>query len=256
MRTSTIRLLQLAVIAVPLALWWLATTLAWASPDVLPALGDVIAQFGTLPLTGAFWIAVGNTLGNAAIGLLLSFIVGVPLGLALGLSAGAYNATRILLDIGRSMPFFGLVPALILLLGAGPKLVIVMIFSSCVFPLLIQSAYGSRQTDPAMMLAVRSYRIPFVLRWRKVILPGAVPYIGTGLRIVIVMAVMVSIGVETLVQVPGVGREIADAQQDGATPEMYAYVVLAGFIGLGANTLALAVERFFLRWRPPTGMEQ
>lgn len=246
-----IRMFQILTIVIPLGVWWAANEFGWASVNALPWLPEVFMSLTQLLVTPAFWSALFSTITTSLVGLLLALVVGVPVGLAIGLTLGGYNATRIVVDIGRSIPYFGLVPALILLMGAGTQLVATLVFLSCVWPILVQASYGSRDIDPVMTMVSAAYRLPWWLRWRRIIFPNATPYLGTALRIAIVMAVLMAIGAETLVAAPGIGREIALAQQGGAIALMYAYVIYAGFIGLGANMLSMRVEKVFLRWRPP-----
>jgi NitT/TauT family transport system permease protein len=102
---------------------------------------------------------------------------------------------------------------------------------------------------------VHGYRIPKLLRFRRVILPSATPSIMTGLRLAATTSVLVAIGVEVLTTLPGIGHEVVGAQQGGASAQAYAYILTAGAIGYAINLLSQTAERRLLRWRPPTHTE-
>ena len=98
---------------------------------------------------------------------------------------------------------------------------------------------------------VRSFRIPRLLRFTKVILPSATPSIMTGLRLAATTSVLVAIGVEILTTVPGLGHEVTQEQQAGNSAVAYAYIFTGGLIGYFINRVSELLESHLLRWRPP-----
>jgi ABC-type nitrate/sulfonate/bicarbonate transport system permease component len=125
------------------------------------------------------------------------------------------------------------------------------VFIACVFPVFLQAQYGARGVEPMISETVRSYRIPRLLRFWKVILPSATPSIMTGLRLAATTSVLVAIGVEILTTLPGIGHMVTQEQQSGNSAAAYAYILTAGTIGYSINRVSEAVESVLLRWRPP-----
>ena len=81
-------------------------------------------------------------------------------------------------------------------------------------------------------------------------LPTAAPYIATGIRIAATFALLVTIGTELLSATPGLGREIAQAQEGANFPLVMAYVFYSGVLGLALSALLSRAERRLLAWHP------
>jgi NitT/TauT family transport system permease protein len=112
-----------------------------------------------------------------------------------------------------------------------------------VFPVFLQAQYGARSVPPMIAETVRAYRIPRLLRFRRVILPSATPSIMTGLRLAATTSVLVAIGVEILTTLPGIGHEVTQQQQSGNSDAAFAYIFTAGILGYGINRASMFVEK-------------
>jgi len=248
---AKVRLLQLGALAAVLTLWALVAAVGVVSATALPGPGSVAGALGDLLGSGVFWQAVGETLRGAVTGLLVAIAVGIPVGLVTGVYAAAEESSRLLVEILRSFPVIALLPVFLLVLGSTPGMKATVVFIACVFPVLLQAQYGAQAVTPAIHETADSYRIPRLLRFRRVILPGAVPSIMTGLRLAATTSVLVSIGVEVLTTLPGMGHMIMESQQGGSSARAYAYILSAGAIGYAITLLAQFAEHRLLRWRPP-----
>lgn len=244
-------LLQAAAVLAVLALWALVHAAGLVSDTALPGPGAVAGRFADLLGNGQYWTAVGETLQGAVTGFLLAAVVGVPLGLVTGTFAAAERSTRLLVDVLRSFPVIALLPVFLLVLGSTPSMKASVVFIACVFPVFLQAQYGARGVAEAVGETARAYRIPRLLRFRRVILPAATPSVMTGMRLAATTAVLVSIGVEVLTTLPGIGQMIVQEQQGGASAAAYAYVLTGGAIGYLINLLSQFLESRLLRWRPP-----
>jgi ABC-type nitrate/sulfonate/bicarbonate transport system permease component len=245
-------LLQLTSFVVVVAIWALVRAVGLVSATALPGPRAVFSEFANLVATGEFWTAVADTLRGAVVGLLAAAVVGVPLGLITGTYAAAEQSSRLLVDFLRSFPVIALLPVFLLVLGSNPGMKATVVFIACVFPVFLQAQYGARGVEPTISETVRSYRIPRILRFRKVVLPSATPSIMTGLRLAATTSVLVAIGVEILTTLPGLGHMVVQDQQSGNSTAAYAYILTAGLIGFSINKLSEAMETQLLRWRPPT----
>ncbi|MEU6407844.1 ABC transporter permease [Microbispora sp. NPDC046933] len=246
-----ILLLQLCALLAVLALWALAGAARLVSATALPGPGEVFAQLPQLASSGEYWQAVGETMRGAVTGFGLAAVAGIPLGLVTGTYAAAERSSRLLVDILRSFPVIALLPVFLLVLGSTPAMKATVVFIACVFPVFLQAQYGARSVTPMIQETVLSYRIPRLLRFRKVVLPSAIPSIMTGLRLAATTSVLVAIGVEVLTTLPGIGHMVVEEQQGGASAAAYAYILTAGLIGYGINLLSQLLESRLLRWRPP-----
>ncbi|GAB2915250.1 ABC transporter permease [Streptomyces heilongjiangensis] len=248
---GSIMLLQLSAVLIVLALWALIAATGLVSPTALPGPGAVFTTFPELVAGEAYWQAVADTLRGAVTGYAAAVVIGVPLGLATGTYAVAEQSTRLLVDVLRSFPVIALLPVFLLVMGSTPSMKATVVFIACVFPVFLQAQYGARAVTPMIAETVHSYRIPRLLSFRKVVLPSATPSIMTGLRLAATTSVLVAIGVEVLTTLPGIGHQVVQDQQGGASASAYAYILTAGLIGYSINQLSQLVESRLLRWRPP-----
>jgi ABC-type nitrate/sulfonate/bicarbonate transport system permease component len=244
-------LLQLLCFLVVVAIWALISALHLISGTALPSPLATVAKFVTLLGQADFWDAVGATLRGAVVGLLASAVVGIPLGLVTGTYPAAEESSRLAVDFLRSFPVIALLPVFLLVLGSTPAMKATVVFIACVFPVFLQAQYGARSVPPMIAETVQAYRIPRLLRFRRVILPSATPSIMTGLRLAATTSVLVAIGVEILTTLPGIGHEVTQQQQGGNSDVAFAYIFTAGILGYGINRAAMFVEKSLLRWRPP-----
>jgi ABC-type nitrate/sulfonate/bicarbonate transport system permease component len=238
-----------------LAVWTLARVADVMSVDALPAPWAVAQRFIEDVQTSAYWTTLLDTLRSAVGGLVAATVVGVPIGLVTGTYPLVERSTRVLVEFGRSFPVIAILPVMLLIMGTSFTMKGVVVFLACVFPLIIQAQYGAQSVAESVDETVRSYRIGRLLRFRKVVLPAASPSVWTGLRIAATMAVLVSIGVEILTTVPGVGHLIVNSQQDQNSANAYAYILTAGLLGFIVTRCVQAAEARALAWRPPTTSE-
>lgn len=244
-------LLQLSAVLAALLLWAGLTAAGFVSATALPGPVSVFRAFPGLFAEATYWQAVGDTLNGAVTGFVVAVLAGVPLGLVTGTYAAAEQSSRLLVDVLRSFPVIALLPVFLLVQGSTPTMKSTVVFLACVFPVFLQAQYGARAVTPMIAETVHSYRVPRHLRFRKVILPSATPSIMTGLRLAATTSVLVAIGVEVLTTLPGIGHEVVQAQQGGASAQAYAYILTAGTIGYAITLLSQSAERRLLRWRPP-----
>jgi len=241
-------LIQVAAVVLAGGVWWVASLLLPAS--TLPPPFAVLERLGTLALTADFWSAVGITIGTFAIALVICIVVGVPLGLAIGANTVATQSTRLLFDFLRTIPPVAILPLVLLVLGADFEMVLVLAVAGAIWPILIQSIYAARQGETLLVEMSRSYRIPRTWFIRHIFVPGAIPFVMTGLRLGTTICLLLTISGELLGGAPGVGFEIANAQAYYDNTRMYAYVIVSAILGLAVNAGFWAVQRYLLRWHP------
>ena len=204
-------------------------------------------------LDGAsLWSDVGNTLEGWAIGLALAVAVGVPLGVTVGSRALLYRSLRFPIEFLRPVPSVALVPLVVLVYGTGLDSKVFLVFFASLWPLLIQTIYGMQDTDPVARDTARAFRVRRAERLMAVTLPGAVPYIATGLRISSSVALILAVTAELVIGIDGLGQSISLAGESGAVELMYALIVLTGFLGWALNVVFARAERRVLHWHPST----
>ena len=219
-----------------------------AFPDAVPVPGEVAIAAGELVVSPRFWEATGQTLFIAIVGWAIASVLGILAGVLIGTIPVLERASSILVEFARAFPMVAILPIVVLIMGANARMGIFMVALSCFWPVLVQTIYGVRRLDPVVVDMALVFRIPVVLRVRRVLLPAALPFISTGLRVASSIAILVAIGIEILSQIPGIGREITLAQQNAHWEVAFAYLFFAGLIGVAIAGLLSGAEARALRW--------
>jgi ABC-type nitrate/sulfonate/bicarbonate transport system permease component len=241
--------IQTACVAVLLAAWQLAVVSGAVPESEVTQPTAVAHRLWDMLATQEFWSAVGETAHTWVIGLLVSLVVAVPLGLLLGASTLLYRMFRVTIDFLRTIPPVVLLPLALLLYGAREQTALLLVAFGSVWPLLLQTMYGVHQVDPVSRDVARAYQLRRLDFVRSVLLPSAAPFVATGVRIAATMSLLLVVGSELLGGIPGIGAQIAVDQTSAAQiPSMYAYVVVATALGVAVNLLIVRLERRVLSW--------
>lgn len=239
---------RVAAIAILLGLWWLLIA-SGTMPSMLPGVTQIFSGIGEALTSSVFWASLGRTLLSALAGWVLASIIGVFFGLLIGSIKFLDRSTSILIDFGRSFPVLALMPVVIMLLGSNARMEIVVVALSCLWPVLVQTIYGARRQEAAVADTVAVFKIPPLLRFRRVLLPSALPFIATGVRISASIALLVAVGVEVISQAPGIGRQITLMQQAQRWDLAFAYLIFTGLVGWTLAVVLQQVENRLLIWK-------
>ena len=243
----TLTFQRLITLVVILLLWQFAV-MSGLLPRITPGVPDIVTSIFTVVTTGNFWVGFGYTLFAALAGWLLSCAIGVVLGLLIGTVRPLDRSAALIVEFGRAFPTIALMPVMMLVLGATTNMKVTMVVLAAVWPVLVQSILGSRRLDPGIVSTATVFQIPKGLWFRKVLLPSALPFIATGVRISASIAILAAVGVEVLTQVPGLGRLITLAQEAERWDNAFAYLFFAGIFGWLVASLLGRAEGRLLRW--------
>jgi sulfonate transport system permease protein len=159
------------------------------------------------------------------------------------------RATDLFIQLVKPIPPIAWIPLAILWFGIGEAAKVYIIFLGAFFPILVSTIDGIRQTDHRFVELARILEVPRRRFITKVVLPGALPAIMTGLRVGIMVAWMCVVASELIAASSGIGYLIMDARQLSQTD-----VVLVGMITIGAmgkllDTMLKAMERRLITWK-------
>ena len=251
MRTRDVLLAALVV----LLLWQLAAMLL--QRDILPAPTEVLATFtqqiardpvcqaATPGLACHFWVSTARVVAA----LLLSVIVAVPLGLALGQSRLANRILGPVIYLLYPIPKIVFLPIILLFLGIGEVSKVFIIFLILFFQVLVVVRDSASALRPELLASVRSLGAGRRALFRFVYLPATVPASITALRISVGTAVAVLFFAETYATTSGLGYYIiVDSLSRLAYREMYAGVLAMSLLGLGLYLALDQLERRLAPW--------
>jgi NitT/TauT family transport system permease protein len=236
--------------AVTVALWEVVRVLGWVDPRDLPSFAAILRSAAEGLWGGELSLAVLATIASWAPGLLLAAVIGIVSGFALALLPGLESATRPLLEFLRPIPSVALIPVALLTLGIGIEMQLVMIAFASVWPILFSAKAGVEGIDPRYRETARAFGLGSASQILRIVLPGALPSIATGLRTASAIALVLAITVEMLTGRPGIGFYLQNVRLNGLVTEMWAAVFVTGVLGYLVNAVFLALERLTLPWSP------
>lgn len=248
-RRAQTALRPVAGLVIAVGIWHLALATGFVPPGSLPDPAEVAGQLAQMLLGDPeTWAALWQTLWSAVVGLAIAVGVGLVLGTAIGRLRFVDASTNLLVQFLRPIPPIALLPLMLLLLGPSPEMKLILIAWGAVWPVLLQTADGVKSIDPLALQVTRSYHISRLRAWRSVIVPAMLPYIMTGLRVSASVSLLVAVMAELIGGADGIGKMTANAGIVGQTSTVYAYVLLAGLLGVLLNAALSRLERRVLFW--------
>ena len=239
-----------ATVAVVFAFVEALTRLDVLPSSSFPPLTQTFQTLGEELGRAEFWRDVRDTLKGWAYGLAIATALAVPAGALIGASPLAYRAVRLIVEFLRPIPSVALVPLAVLVYGTGFESKLFLVVFASFWPIFIQTLYGIRDVDQLMVDTARSYGLGRFARTRFVVLPSALPYVATGLRISSSVALILAVTAELVIGAPGLGAAITIANANGNVRLMYALIVATGLLGWILSMLFTQGERRVLHWHP------
>lgn len=231
---------------------WLAQA-GWLSPQVLPAPSKVMRTAFKLATTGTLLNDLGVSLLRAAAGFTIGAAVGAGLGILVGFSRIAEAAIDRSVQMIRAIPFLAALPLVIVWLGVGEAEKIFLVALGVTFPIYINTVLGIRQVDPKLLELGRVQGLGAIQLIRRIILPGALPSILTGVRYALATAWLALVVAETIGAQSGIGFLAMDAREFLRTDVIVLTIVIYALIGVAADGIARFLERRLLAWHPNYG---
>jgi len=230
-----------------LAIWWTITDLL-AAQSSLAHRFSLITAIGSLP---SLWqngllLHVAVSLKRVLVGLLVALLAGVPLGLAIGslrwLEAGASPSLQLL----RMVSPLSWMPLAVMLFGVGDLPIYILLALAAVWPIMLNTAAGVKQLDPAWLQLARSLAATRRETVLRIVLPGILGNVLTGLRLAIGISWIVLVPCEMLGVSAGLGYMILDTRDRLAYGELMALVLLIGVLGFALDAAAQGLSRLLL----------
>lgn len=216
--------------------------------DYLPPSSEILRELFAQLGGDGFWTAFGQTLCGWAIGLAVSMIAGIAVGMVIGSVPVLRRLTASTIEFLRPIPSVALIPLVVLMYGSQPRSALILVVYAAFWQVLVQVLYGVADVDPVVRDTARSYRFSRLAVFRQVVWPTALPYVVTGFRLAAAVALILEVTAELVIGVPGLGQRVGVARSSGAVTTMYALVVVIGLVGVAVNVFARLVERRVLRW--------
>jgi sulfonate transport system permease protein len=233
-------------IAIVLALWEILGSHIDPVLFTKPSLVAVAAV--NMIASGELWTYLAPSLVVLAIGLTLAAVIGIAVGLLLARFWIADVALGVYITFLYSIPSVALVPLIVLWTGYETTAKVVILFLFAFFPMAINTYQGVKNVDPKLIEVGRSFRCSEGQLWANIVLPGALPFIVTGLRLAVGRGLIGMVLADLYTAISGVGYLIVRTASTYQVDKMFVPIVTLGLLGVTLTAVLRVLERTVAPW--------
>jgi ABC-type nitrate/sulfonate/bicarbonate transport system permease component len=242
------RWLSLISVLTVCGLWEILSRGPFADSVSMVPFSVILVTLFQLIVSGEAITWLGPSLFRLFVGYAIAGAAGVIVGLAMGYFRSAYYILEPIVEFIRPIPSPAYIPIVILFLGIDNEMKIAVIALAAFFPVVVNTYAGvvnveSTFLDVARTLGVQSWNTAL-----RVVLPASMPYIMSGLRVSLGIALIVTVLSEMVAGNSGIGYFVLNMQRAFRNAHMFAGVLLLGVLGYVLNRLFLVAERYFVGW--------
>ena len=230
------------------AAWELAVRLNFASATFLPPPTLIVATLAKSLWHGDMLENLRVTLVRVSLGLGVGGGLGLVLGLAMGWSERVRTVIDPLIAALHPIPKLALLPLFMVFFGLDEAPKVIVIGATALFPMLLNAAAGVRQISPVHFDVARNYGASRRQMLTRVVLPGSVPMVLTGLRLAGNVAFLSAIAVEMVGARTGLGAMLWFAWQTLRVDLLFATLTLVALIGVSLNVAFRRLARRGAPW--------
>jgi NitT/TauT family transport system permease protein len=240
----------LAGIVLILVAWTLICWLGNLPTVVLPTPDKVLLSFSRrYPiLLSEGWITLKETLS----GFVLAMIVGLPMAVAIANSRPLNLMFYPLLVALQSVPKVALAPVVMIWLGTGIESKLAIVWLVAFFPIIVDTTAGLRSTPRELLELAHSLRATPLQIFLKVQFPAALPFVLTGAKVAMTLAVIGAVIGEFVSSSEGLGFLLLSATSQLDTPLAFAALFALSLLGVATYLLVEIVEYLVAGWLPPS----
>jgi ABC-type nitrate/sulfonate/bicarbonate transport system permease component len=231
-----------------LALWQVIDP---QSSPYFPPLSAWWRGLAGLAHSGRLLSALTATLTTFALAIVLACVIGGFTGVLIGRSRAARRALGPLMEFCRGLPPPVIVPVAVLVLGYVESLKLLIVVLVAVWPILLNTAAATATLPELLGEVSHTLRIGRLATMLKIVVPSAVPAFLVGVRSAVPLAIIITLLVEMLTSLPGIGSLIVISQRQFHAAEVYGLLVIVGLVGFALNGVFVMIEGALLsRWPP------
>ena len=231
-----------------LTLWEGLSRAGHVSRLFFPAPSTILTTLVQMTASGKLLPHLEATLLRLVIGFSGGALVGLVLGLGMGWSPRLRAIVDPLIAAIHPIPKIAIFPLIMIIFGIGEASKIVAIAIAAFFPMLISCMSGVRQLNPVYFEVTHNFGASAWKTFSRVIIPGSLPSILTGVRLAVNISMVIAVAVELLAAKEGLGVVIWFSWQTLRIEELYASLVVIGLLGVGINLSLQFLSRRFVPW--------
>lgn len=243
----TVNLWRLAILVAGVAAWWLIAIVAGG--NFIPTPPQTVAAAIAIGRDGTLAAATLSTAIVFVTGYVLAAIIAIPCGLIMGGIRVVGLAFEPYVDALSAMPRVAFIPLIIVFLGLGFPAKIVIVFLGAAMPILINTYSGVLNCDGELVEMARSAGATDAQVFRKIMFPGAFPYITAGLRVGASLALINTVVAELYTAVQGLGGLLSVYGNSFRMAPYFVVVFVLGALGVIVMQSLKLLERNADHWR-------
>jgi NitT/TauT family transport system permease protein len=243
---------RLMSIGSPLGLmlaWEIAAQAGFIDVRFFPAPSTIMVVLVRMIGTGELIEHILVSMQRITLGFLLGGIPAIILGVLMGISRPLRALVDPLIVATYPIPKSSLLPFILLIFGLGEMSKIVMVAIGVFFPVAINATAGVLQISTIYLDVGKSFKASRWDTFRTIALPGALPFIMTGVKLGAGLALILIAVAEMVGAKSGIGYMIWSAWETFAVAKMYVGLFVIALIGFAISFLLNEVERWLIRWK-------
>ncbi len=251
-RGATTRFAMPAAAFVAVIILWELAVVALDIPSyVLPS--PVVVGERMVTMLPSLWDASLVTGGEVLAGFAIAAVVSIPLAYLIASVRWVETTFYPLIVVLQTVPKIAVAPLFIVWFGFGPLPKILLTFLLCFFPILVDTLTGFKTLDRRLLYITKSMGASRLQTFGWIRLPAALPFIFSGLKVAIVLAVTGAIVAEFVGSNAGLGYLLLRASANLDTALIFAVLVVLSLLGLIFASLVEVAERFVAPWSRSSG---
>jgi ABC-type nitrate/sulfonate/bicarbonate transport system permease component len=232
-----------------LLLWEVVGALHILPPEYISQPSRVVAAGFELLSEGGFFYDVYISMVEIVVGFVFASVVGLLIGVMMGRNRIVSGLFDPLVMALYATPRVALIPLFVVWFGVGIESKIFVVFAGALFPILVNTLTGIRQVDPILLRASRSFGATGLQTFTKVLLPGALPAMVTGLRLGWGRGILGMVIGEMYTSMAGLGHLISGAGDAMRTDHLFFLIVVVASIGYVTTAAFQQLEHIVSPWR-------
>jgi NitT/TauT family transport system permease protein len=209
----------------------------------------IAAAFVELLQSGELVIESGRSMRAFLAGFGLAIVFGVLIGIVMGTDRRIEYAVDPFINALYSTPNVALIPLIILWLGLGLTAKIAIVFLVAFFPIVVSTFAGVKNVSGSLVEIGQAFGFNGVQILRKIILPGSLPFIATGIRLAVGRAVVGMVVAEFFTAISGLGGMIIKYSNKFETDRMFVPIIVLAVFGVLLTEMVKVVERRLAPWK-------
>jgi NitT/TauT family transport system permease protein len=256
---ASVRIARRAIVPVAvIVIWEIAIRTGFIDTPFVPSPSKVVTSwylwvFGSEqtiadPYVGTWLLHARQSTYRVLLGFAVAAVIGISLGILVGYSKLCEDLFDPLIQVLRPIPITAWVPFAVIFFGIGTGSAVFLIALGAFFPIVVNTAAGVSRVPRSLIRAAQTLGTPQLHILPRVVLPGALPAIFTGLRIGLGMAWVLVIVSEMLAVKGGLGFVLWDSYYYLRMDVIVAAMLSVGMLGFISDRIVIAVSNYMLRW--------